>query len=175
MIITARVRSTTGRLCFVTCLSVCPQGGVSQPTQPRGGGGVKSSWGGSGPAGRGGQVQPAGGGGGGQVQPAGRGGQVQLGGGSASGGGGSAMIGQHREYLLHGGQYASCVHAGGLSCLAIVLKRNVNKWAFLLVIVRFHLGKNENVFNDKNRKSPNLITNKKVLLRETARGIPPAA
>ena len=25
--------------------------------------------------------------------------------------------GQHREYLLHGGRYASCVHAGGLSCL----------------------------------------------------------
>ena len=43
-----------------------------------------------------------------------QGGQVQLGG-SASGGG-SAKIGQHREYLLHGGRYASCVHAGGLSC-----------------------------------------------------------
>ena len=27
-IFTARVRSTTGRLCFDTCLSVCPQGGV---------------------------------------------------------------------------------------------------------------------------------------------------
>ena len=24
---------------------------------------------------------------------------------------------QHREYLLHGRRYASCVHAGGLSCL----------------------------------------------------------
>ena len=23
---------------------------------------------------------------------------------------------QHRKYLLHGGRYASCVHAGGLSC-----------------------------------------------------------
>ena len=30
--------------------------------------------------------------------------------------GGSAKIGQHSEYLLHGGQCASCVHAGGLSC-----------------------------------------------------------
>ena len=39
-------------------------------------------------------------------------GQVQPG-----GGGGSAKIEQHREYLLHGGRYASCVHAGGLSCL----------------------------------------------------------
>ena len=26
------------------------------------------------------------------------------------------QLGQHREYLLHGGRYASCVHAGGLSC-----------------------------------------------------------
>ena len=24
---------------------------------------------------------------------------------------------QHSMYLLHGGQYASCVHAGGLSCM----------------------------------------------------------
>ena len=29
---------------------------------------------------------------------------------------GGTQLGQHREYLLHGGQYASCVHAGGLSC-----------------------------------------------------------
>ena len=26
---------------------------------------------------------------------------------------------QHSEYLLRGGQYASCVHAGGLSCLKV--------------------------------------------------------
>ena len=25
-------------------------------------------------------------------------------------------LGQQKEYLLRGGQYASCVHAGGLSC-----------------------------------------------------------
>ena len=31
--------------------------------------------------------------------------------------GGGYQVGQHREYLLHGGRYASCVHAGGLSCL----------------------------------------------------------
>ena len=31
-------------------------------------------------------------------------------------GGGVPRSGQHREYLLHGGRYASCVHAGGLSC-----------------------------------------------------------
>ena len=28
---------------------------------------------------------------------------------------GGTQVGQHREYLLHGGQYASCIHAG-LSC-----------------------------------------------------------
>ena len=36
--------------------------------------------------------------------------------GQLGGGGGVPRSGQHREYLLHGGQYASCVHAGGLSC-----------------------------------------------------------
>ena len=81
--------------------------------------------------------QPGGGGvgqpGGGVGQPGGRGGSATGGrGGSATGGGvgqpggkgwvsqggrgGSAKIEQHREYLLHGGRYASCVHAGGLSC-----------------------------------------------------------
>ena len=30
---------------------------------------------------------------------------------------GCTQLGQHREYLLHGGRYASCVHAGGLSCV----------------------------------------------------------
>ena len=29
---------------------------------------------------------------------------------------GGTQLGQHREYLLHGGRYASCVHAGGLFC-----------------------------------------------------------
>ena len=29
---------------------------------------------------------------------------------------GGTQLGQHREYLLHGGRYTSCVHAGGLSC-----------------------------------------------------------
>ena len=27
--------------------------------------------------------------------------------------------GQHMEYLISGGQYASCVHAGGLSCFML--------------------------------------------------------
>ena len=31
-------------------------------------------------------------------------------------GGGGTRVGQQKEYSLHGGRYASCVHAGGLSC-----------------------------------------------------------
>ena len=31
--------------------------------------------------------------------------------------GGYPGTGQHMEYLISGGQYASCIHAGGLSCL----------------------------------------------------------
>ena len=91
-----------------------PGGGVGQ-VQPGGEGWVRSSWGGGV-----GQV-PAGGGGVGQVQPGGGGvGQVQP------GGGGSAKIAQHRKYLLHGGRYASCVHAGGLACsllLSLLIQR----------------------------------------------------
>ena len=30
--------------------------------------------------------------------------------------GGGTQVGQQKEYSLHGGRYASCVHAGGLSC-----------------------------------------------------------
>ena len=29
---------------------------------------------------------------------------------------GGTQVGQHKEYSLHSGRYASCVHAGGLSC-----------------------------------------------------------
>ena len=32
-------------------------------------------------------------------------------------GGGGTRVGQQKEYSLHGGRYASCVHAGGLSCI----------------------------------------------------------
>ena len=31
------------------------------------------------------------------------------------------QLGQYREYLLHGGRYASCVHAGGLFLVFIIL------------------------------------------------------
>ena len=61
-----------------------------------------------------------------QVQPGGRGtlpgGTLQGGypaGGYLAGGGypaGGTQLGQQKEYSLHGGWYASCVHAGGLSC-----------------------------------------------------------
>ena len=73
------------------------------------------------------------------VQPGRGGGQVQLAGGEGSGpagrggvrsswqggGRGSAKIGQQNEYSLHGGWYASCVHAGGLSCYYSVLISHV--------------------------------------------------
>ena len=39
-VITDRVRSTTGRLCFDTCLSVCPHGGGGYPSQVQMGGGT---------------------------------------------------------------------------------------------------------------------------------------
>ena len=32
------------------------------------------------------------------------------------------LVGQQKEYLLHGGRYASCIHAGGLSCLIFRLE-----------------------------------------------------
>ena len=117
-----------------------PGGGRGQ-VQPGGGSGPAGGVGQVQPGGRGGSG-PAGGGGVGQVQPGGGVGQVQPGGGrggsgpagegggvgqvqpggegwvrSSRGGGGSAKIAQHRKYLLHGGRYASCVHAGGLSCM----------------------------------------------------------
>ena len=64
-----------------------------------------------------------------QVQPGGVPCQVQLGGGCTLRGGipwpggvggtlpgGGTQLGQQKEYSLQGGRYASCVHAGGLSC-----------------------------------------------------------
>ena len=35
---------------------------------------------------------------------------------------GGTQVGQQKEYSLHGGQYGSCVHAGGLSCLWHAIK-----------------------------------------------------
>ena len=33
------------------------------------------------------------------------------------------QVGQQKEYSLHGGRYASCVHAGGLSCISLAFIR----------------------------------------------------
>ena len=79
-----------------------------------GGGSGQSSWGGVQSSQGDGSVQLGGGGGqsswGGQSS---RRRSVQPGG---SAGGGSAKIGQQNEYSLHSRRYASCVHAGGISC-----------------------------------------------------------
>ena len=49
-------------------------------------------------------------------------GQIQDGGWVRSqDGGGYPLLEQHSVYLLHGGRYASCVHAGGLSCFTLLL------------------------------------------------------
>ena len=34
---------------------------------------------------------------------------------------GGTQVGQQKEYSIHGGRYASCVHAGGLSCFGIIM------------------------------------------------------
>ena len=40
---------------------------------------------------------------------------------------GGTQLGQHREYLLHGGRYASCVHTGGLSFFVMHWHRPISK------------------------------------------------
>ena len=40
-----------------------------------------------------------------------------------SGRGEGTQLGQQKEYSLHGGRYATCVHAGGLSCWLKFLKQ----------------------------------------------------
>ena len=113
LIFTDRVRSTTGRLCFDTCLSIHPSVhtwvGVGGGTWPGPGGGgypkiffLKDPmmlWQGTPP--------PH---------------QVPMGG----GGGGVPWLGHQKEYLIRRGRYASCVHAGGLSCSILPL---VITWA----------------------------------------------
>ena len=97
-----------GNVLTRVCPSVCPQGGYPYPImlcnitqnamgQP-GGYPARSSWGGGTlPGGYPTQGVPCRG--------------VPCWGGT--------QLGQPREYLLHGGRYASCVHAGGLSCVRI--------------------------------------------------------
>ena len=127
---------------------VQPEGGGVGQVQPGGRGGSGPAWGGgvgqvqlggrggSGPAGGKGWVRSSWGGGGvGQVQPGGRGGSGPARGEegwvrSSRGGGGSAKIAQHRKYLLHGGRYASCIHAGGLSCFNLCLLSSAAYFSF---------------------------------------------
>ena len=69
----------------------------------------------------------------------GRGGVPWLGGGGYPARGGTlpggrgTQLGQHREYLLHGGRYASCVHAGGLSCFYCFWITVVTKRRFIII------------------------------------------
>ena len=128
-VFTARIR----RMGEGNVFSLFTSGGGGAGQSADGGGGVRSSWpggwvrssqGGSGPAGGvrsspGGQVQPGGGGSG-----------------PARGGGGSAKIAQHRKYLLHGGRYASCVHAGGLSCCGYLYNIYQLSIYFIIFILR---------------------------------------
>ena len=100
VIITDRVRSATGRLCFDTCLSVCPQGGVPQPGPA---GGVPQPGRGTSLAGMG-------------YSPARSDGGGTHGGVPTRTGMGYPPTGQQMEYLIRRGRYAFCVHAGGLSC-----------------------------------------------------------
>ena len=94
-----------GNVLTRVCLSVClSTGGISQLTQP--GGGVSPAGGGSvQQGGRGGQSSQGGG-----VSPAGGGGQ------SAGGSGGGGQPDNRMSTHYTAGRYASCVHAGGLSC-----------------------------------------------------------
>ena len=86
---------------------VSPAGGGGSGQSSRGGGSGQSSRGGLGQSTRGGVSHP------------------RVGGGQSSWGG-SAKIGQQNEYSLHGGRYASCIHAGGLSCLLMKLNFHVD-------------------------------------------------
>ena len=77
--------------------------------------------------------------------------------------GGGTRVGQQKEYSLHGGRYASCVHAGGLSCLHNV--STINKRSLLHVRSRliFEIRKrNGNEFPPKSLKHISVII--KILL-----------
>ena len=95
-IITDRVRSTTGGYVFTGVCLLTVGGGVTPPGQARGYPGQIQIWGG---------------------YP----GQDQMGGTPArSRWGTPPSTGQQMEYLIHRSRYASCVHAGGLSCCSVL-------------------------------------------------------
>ena len=97
--------------------SVCPRGGWGSVS--RGGSAGRGQWGGG---------QSAGG--------VSQWGGVSRQGGCQLPGGGSAKIGQQNEYSLHGGRYASCVHAGGLSCCIICLEScNCENFKILVIVL----------------------------------------
>ena len=87
-------------------------GGGGQPEGGSAGGGVSQR----GVSARGGVSQGGSGPGGGSGPAGGEGGQV-LGGVRSSWGGGSGPGGEVQHLAPSCGRYASCVHAGGLSCL----------------------------------------------------------
>ena len=51
------------------------------------------------------------------------------------GGGGCTQVGQQKEYSLHGGRYASCVHAGGLSCKKLIRDCQTAEWCTFTAIL----------------------------------------
>ena len=42
---------------------------------------------------------------------------------------------EQQEYVVHGGQYASCVHAGGLSCLLFINMILCNITPFKVILI----------------------------------------
>ena len=104
------------------------EGNVFTLSTPGGGSGQSADGGGSGPAGgeRGGQVSQLMGGGGVRSSQRGGGQVSQLMGGSGPAGGGVGSVsgggGQHLAPSC--GRYASCVHAGGLSCFGFFPDRS---------------------------------------------------
>ena len=127
-LITDRVRSTRGG--YIFSLFVCSHlggGGGGYPIPgPGGGGGVPPSQvqGGypiSGPGGGGGVPHPLMGGT--PSYPPQQGYPPPFRSDPRMEGGGYPLQEQHSVYLLHRGRYASCVHAGGLSCSHAFLEK----------------------------------------------------
>ena len=50
------------------------------------------------------------------------------------GGGWHPQLEQHSMYLLHGGRYASCIHAGGLSCLYLNLSIHLASLIYIWLV-----------------------------------------
>ena len=136
-VITARIRRMgEGNVLTRVCPSVCPQGGGVGQQGGRGGSGPAAGGrGGSATGGRGGSA-----GGRGGSAMGGRGGSARGRGGSVGGGvgqprgRGEGWVNRAEGWVSHGGRggsgpggrYASCVHAGGLSCLDLCVPAGVS-------------------------------------------------